>query len=337
MRIGVIAFTARGFDLGARLCVVLEQKSHITAVTRCGDQELAAWTDEHFKSDNALVFIGAAGIAVRAVAPLIKSKTTDPAVIVLDEYGRFAIPILSGHIGGANALAKDISSLLGALPIITTATDSGGLFAIDSWATQRGLHIINPERIKRVSALLLAGETVAFRSLFPVAGALPDGFVQNIKKSDVSITIKTRGRPEMLRLVPPVLTLGVGCRKGVTASDLERAFDMILRKAGFYREAVAQVCSIDLKTGEAGLVEFCRLNGLPFKTFSAAELNALKGNFTASEFVWKTTGVDNVCERSAVLGSGGELLTKKDADNGITMAFAAAPYTVRFTEEKVHG
>jgi cobalt-precorrin 5A hydrolase len=199
------------------------------------------------------------------------------------------------------------------------------------------LHIINPERIKRVSALLLAGETVAFRSLFPVAGALPDGFVQNIKKSDVSITIKTRGRPEMLRLVPPVLTLGVGCRKGVTASDLERAFDMILRKAGFYREAVAQVCSIDLKTGEAGLVEFCRLNGLPFKTFSAAELNALKGNFSASEFVWKTTGVDNVCERSAVLGSGGELLTKKDADNGITMAFAAAPYTVRFTEEKVHG
>jgi cobalt-precorrin 5A hydrolase len=199
------------------------------------------------------------------------------------------------------------------------------------------LRIINPERIKRVSALLLAGETVAFRSLFPVEGSLPDGFAEKIKKSDVSITIKTRGRPETLRLVPPVLTLGVGCRKGVTASELERAFDTILRKASFYREAVAQVCSIDLKSGEAGLVEFCRLNGFLFKTFSATQLNALKGNFTTSEFVRKTTGVDNVCERSAVLGSGGALLTKKDAGNGITMAFAAAPYTVHFTEEKAYG
>jgi cobalt-precorrin 5A hydrolase len=268
-----------------------------------------------------------------APSPAYQIKIRRSAVIVLDEGGSFAIPLLSGHIGGANMLAKEIAGLLGALPIITTATDSGGLFAIASWAARTGLRIINPGRIKRVSALLLAGETVAFRSLFPVIGPLPEGFVENTKKSDVAVTIKTRGRPEMLRLVPPVLTLGVGCRKDVAAPELERAFDMILRKAGFYREAVAQVCSIDLKADEAGLLEFCRTNGLPFKTFSAAALNALKGRFTASEFVRQTTGVDNVCERSAVCGSGGRLLTRKDAGNGITMAFAAAPYMVRFTEE----
>jgi cobalt-precorrin 5A hydrolase len=333
MRIGVIAFTARGMDLGARLCAALEQAGNQTSLSRCGDQELSTWTAVHFGSDNALIFVGAAGIAVRAIAPMLKSKTCDPAVVVLDEYGRFAIPLLSGHIGGANALAGSIADLLGALPIITTATDGGGLFAIDSWAAQQGLRIINPERIKRVSAHLLAGETVAFRSMFPLAGALPAGFVENAKKYDVSVTLKTRGLDDALRLVPRVLTLGVGCRKGVTALELSRAFDMLLRKSSFYKDAVAQVCSIDLKANEMGLLEFCRMNGLPFKTFSAEQLNALKGNFTASEFVRKTTGVDNVCERSAVLGSGGELLTKKDAGNGITMAFAAAPYMVRFTEE----
>lgn len=333
MKIGVIAFTARGMDLGARLCAALAQAGHETDLTRCGDQELAAWTAGHFSSDNALIFVGAAGIAVRAVAPLLKSKTCDPAVVVLDEYGRFAIPLLSGHIGGANALAGSIAELLGALPIITTATDGGGLFAIDSWAARQGLHIVNPERIKRVSAHLLSGETVAFRSLFPVAGALPDGFVENVRKYDVSVTIKTKGSGSALKLVPRVLTLGVGCRRGVTATELDRAFDMLLRKGSFYKEAVAQACSIDLKATEPGLLEFCRANGLPFKTFSAEQLSVLKGNFTASEFVRKTTGVDNVCERSAVLGSGGTLLTKKDAGSGITMAVAAAPFTVRFTEE----
>jgi cobalt-precorrin 5A hydrolase len=337
MRIGVIAFTARGFDLGVRLCAGLEQSGNEAGLSRCGDRELGTWTAEHFNTDNALVFIGAAGIAVRALAQHIRSKTTDPAVIVLDEYGRFAIPLLSGHIGGANALAKSIAALLGALPIITTATDGGGLFAIDSWAVRQGLRIINPERIKRVSALLLAGEAVAFRSLFPIEGPLPDGFAEDLRKYDVSITIKTKGKIDALRLVPRVLTLGVGCRRGVSSAELERAFHMLLKKASFHKEAVAQVCSIDLKADEPGLVEFCRSNGLPFKTYSAAQLNALKGRYTVSEFVRQTTGVDNICERSAVLGSGGTLLTKKDAGCGITMAFAVAPYTVRFSEEQAYG
>lgn len=333
MKIGVIAFTSRGYDLGARLCSTLEGMSHTVSLSRCGDQKLSAWSAARFSSDNALVFIGAAGIAVRAVASYVKSKTTDPAVIVLDELGRFVIPILSGHIGGANELAKDIAKQLDAIPVITTATDSSGLFAIDSWASRCGMRIINPERIKRVSAFLLAGEAVSFRSLFPIEGSLPDGFIENTKKYDVAITVKTKGNIDALKLVPPILTLGVGCRRGVSSEELNRAFDMIIKKASFYKEAVAQVCSIDLKADEPGLLEFCRLSSLPFRTFSAAQLNALKGHFSASEFVRRTTGTDNVCERSAVLGSSGTLLTKKDAGSGITMAFAIAPYTVRFMED----
>lgn len=333
MNIGVIAFTSRGHALGTRLCTALEQLNHTVSLSRCGDHKLSVWSSAHFTSDSALVYIGAAGIAVRAIAPYIKSKTTDPAVVVLDEQGRFVIPILSGHIGGANELAKDIAQQLDAIPVITTATDGSGIFAVDSWASKLGMRIINPERIKRVSALLLAGEAVSFRSLFPVEGRLPDGLTENTKKYDVAITVKTKGNIDALKLVPPVLTLGVGCRRGVSSEELSRAFDMILKKASFYKEAVAQVCSIDLKADEPGLIEFCRANSLPLRTFSSTELNALKGHFSASEFVRRTTGTDNVCERSAVLGSGGKLLTKKDAGGGITMAFAIAPYSVRFANE----
>jgi cobalt-precorrin 5A hydrolase len=333
MNIGLISFTAKGFALGQRLCRYMEAAEHTAMLVRCGDAQLSVWTAERFAADDALIFIGSAGIAVRAIAPHVQSKTSDPAVLVIDDNGRFVIPLLSGHIGGANELAGTVAKMLEAIPVITTATDGSGVFAVDTWAVRQGLRIINPERIKRVSALLLAGEQVGYRSLFPVLGALPEGFYESTKRYDVSITIKTKGSPEALKLVPPVLTLGVGCRKGVTAQELEQGFELILKKASFYKEAVIQVCSIDLKAGEPGLVEFCRFYGFPFKTFSADQLNAVKGSFTASEFVRKTTGTDNVCERSAVLGSGGTLLTKKDAGNGMTMAFAMAPYWVRFREE----
>lgn len=333
MNIGIITFTAGGYILGERLNACLFAAGHEAGLFRCAAGTLTGWTKSHFMTEHALIFIGAAGIALRAVAPHIKSKTTDPAVIVLDEQGRFVIPLLSGHIGGANELAKDIAAMLDAIPVITTATDCGGIFAIDTWAHKNKLRILNPERIKYVSARLLNGETVTYRSLFPVDGDLPDGFAENSKQYDISITIKTKGNETALKLVPPVLTLGVGCRKGVSASDLAYTFEMLLRKASFHKEAVAQVCSIDLKADEPGLLEFCRQNGFPFKTFSAEKLNAVRGHFTASEFVRKTTSTDNVCERSAVLGSGGELLTKKDAGNGITMAFATAPYSVRFRED----
>ena len=333
MNIGIITFSNGGSILGERLSSCLQIEGYETGLFRCTTGTLASWTKSHFISDNALIFIGAAGIAMRATAPHIKSKTTDPAVIVIDERGRYVIPLLSGHIGGANELAQNISVMLNAMPIITTATDCSGVFAIDTWARKNKLHIYNPERIKYVSARLLNGETVAFRSLFPVAGNLPDGLIENSRQYDISITIKTKGNTAALKLVPPVLTLGVGCRKGVSCDDLACAFDMILKKASFHKEAVTQVCSIDLKAEEPGLLEFCRQSGLTFKVFSAEQLNAVRGQFTASEFVRKTTGTDNVCERSAVLGSGGELLTKKDAGNGITMAFAIAPHTVRFRED----
>jgi cobalt-precorrin 5A hydrolase len=333
MKIGIICFTAHGQALAESLCEKLHGAEHDADAYRCGKDALGDWTGTRFTTDDALVFVGAAGIAVRAIHPYIKSKTSDPAVIVLDECGKFIIPILSGHIGGANRLSREIAGILHALPVITTATDCNSVFAIDTWAAENGIRIVNPEQIKWISARLLASETVSVKSFFPVIGKSPAGLSLTEDEYDIVLTVRSKGRRDALRLVPPILTLGVGCRRGITAEELEDAYALILKKACCLKEAVAQVCSIDMKQNEKGLADFCGRNGLPLLTFSAEQLAAVPGRFSSSEFVRNATGVDNVCERSAVLGSGGALYVKKNAGNGITMALAIAPYTVRFMEE----
>lgn len=148
------------------------------------------------------------------------------------------------------------------------------------------------------------------------------------------ITHRAPGCEKALRLIPPIVTLGVGCKKGIGPKAIEHAFEQTLKKANCHPLAVVRVCSIDLKAQEPGILEFCRSRALPFKTFSAQELAAVPGSYAASAFVNRVTGVDNVCERSAVLGSkdGGRLLAGKNAENGVTMALAVSPYTIYFNK-----
>ena len=120
-----------------------------------------------------IVFVGAAGIAVRAAAPYLAGKAYDPAVVVIDEQGRFVIPLLSGHLGGANELAGRLAEGLGATAVITTATDGRAVFAVDSWAKSHECVVFDPENIKYISGALLRGDTVGLRSAFPVDGLLP--------------------------------------------------------------------------------------------------------------------------------------------------------------------
>ena len=163
-----LAFTAKGEALAHRLAEALPG-----SVSRCGgDVTLKGWTVEHFAQDEALIFVGAVGIAVRAIAPHCRSKAADPAVVGVDEGGNFAVPLLSGHLGGANALARALAKACGAVPVITTATDVNGLFAVDLWAKAQNCAVLEPERIKRVSGALLAGQTVRYWSPWPVAGTI---------------------------------------------------------------------------------------------------------------------------------------------------------------------
>jgi len=320
MTIRLLAFTRRGYDLARRIAAEVGGEA-----SRCGEEgSLARWTEEQVSQAEALVFVGAAGIAVRAMAPHVRSKASDPAVLVVDETGRYVIPILSGHLGGANALARQIAASIGGQAVITTATDLNGVFSVDLWARAQNCTVLEPQRIRTVSAPLLAGETVAFESDYPVSGTVPDGLTPG-KNGGFSVSLFPAG-DSRLHLVPRIVSLGVGCKKDTPREDIEAAFSRLLANSGLCPASVVQVCTIRQKGSEPGLLAFCDGHGWPLRTFSAQELADLPGRFSSSDFVAQTVGVDNVCERSAVLGSGGTLLIPKQAGGGVTLAAAAAPY-----------
>lgn len=320
-----IAFTDKGFALARRLAAALDG----TAVRCGGDITLAGWTAEGFAQAKALVFVGAAGIAVRACAPYLKSKDKDPAVVAVDECARFVVPLVSGHLGGANDLARQIAALCGAQAVITTATDANGVFAVDSWAVRQGCTVSPVKSIKTVSAKLLAGEPIRLRSDWPITGTPPAGVLPvEVGPCDVHLTLAApaEGDNGPLRVIPKILLAGIGCRKGTPMADIEAAVLSALEKAGADPLAVRGVTSIDCKGQEPGLVELCRVHGWDFTTFSPEVLAAQQGNFSDSEFVRKTVGTGNVCERSAV-AAGGTLILQKQVGKGVTVALARLPFS----------
>lgn len=318
-----LAFTDTGLALAKRLAAALPG-----SVARCGREgiSLASWTAAQFVQSDALIFVGAAGIAVRAIAPYCKSKATDPAVVVVDECGRFAVPVLSGHLGGANDLARAIAAVCGAVPVITTATDAHGLFAVDEWAKHQNCTVLESERIKLVSGKLLAGQPVFYWADFPVTGTAPAGLfpADAPETADLALTLCPTG--QALHLVPRIGVLGIGCKRGTSADTLEAAFAAFCALHGLAAQAITAAASIDLKQNEPGLLSFCENHGLPVRFYSAAQLRSVPGQFTPSPFVQSVTGVDNVCERAAVLDAGGSLFYPKFACNGVTFALACRPF-----------
>ena len=333
MNLALTAFTRRGMALAERLGKALAAEGHVCALDcpgrlaaelgRTGGYErVGDWTGAQFSRQDALIFVGAAGIAVRAIAPYVRDKFTDPAVLSLDEAGRFVVPLLSGHVGGANDLARRAAELLGATPVISTATDVNGLFAVDAWATGHTLAITDRRLAKKISAALLEGSRAGFASDLPLD--CPADLCEGRADLGVWVTCRAGGGPfpETLRLVPRCLALGIGCRRGSGEAAIRAAVEAAL--PGWDLLAVKQVGTIDLKRDEPGLLAFCASLGVPLTAYTAQELNAAEGTFTPSEFVRSVTGVDNVCERAAVL-SGGRLAVPKLAKDGVTVAAALLP------------
>ena len=242
-------------------------------------------------------------------------------MVVVDERGQFAIPILSGHLGGANDLAREIAALLGGQAVITTATDVNGAFAVDQWARAQGLAVCNPEKIVDVSSALLEGKAVSLWSRWPIAGVRPAGVSDGEREAaDVAVDWY-RPERDALWLCPRTLRAGVGCRRGTGAGAIRALLDAVLGGERLSPLGLEAVCSIDLKGDEPGLLALCGELDLPLTTYTARELEAVPGEFSASPFVAEITGVDNVCERAA-LAAGGVLLRKKTAQDGVTLALA---------------
>lgn len=325
MTCAYLAFTSKGLALARKLAA-----AQPGAVARCGENgvTLANWTAAQFAQSDALVFVGAVGIAVRAIAPHCRSKATDPAVVVLDECGRFAIPLLSGHLGGANDLARRLAKACGAVPVITTATDANGVFAVDEWAKHQHCLVAEPARIKKVSSALLAGRTVRFASDWPIQGTPPAGVepAGDAAQASFALTITPTMTSNALHIIPRIAVLGIGCKRGTPADKLADAFAAFCAKTKLAPQSIAAAASIDLKKDELGLAEFGQKQGWPVTFYTADELRAMPGQFAHSDFVQSITGVDNVCERAAVLAAGGPLVFHKFARTGVTFALAARPF-----------
>jgi cobalt-precorrin 5A hydrolase len=345
MKIEMLCCTDQGLVLAKKLAGLLAKAGHSCTVSRSSsDLPAGRWAAERFDRADALVFVAASGIAIRAVAPHLKSKLTDPAVLAMDAAGRYVIPLLSGHVGGANRLARQIEALIGAEAVITTGTDRLGYFSPDEWAAGQGLIIANPGAIVSVSAALIRGESIKIYSDFAIEGQPPGqvclvpGGTEAIPSDETAphmvISCRAVRSQGALHLIPPALTLGVGCRKGVSADAIELAVQTTLDQAGYDLRAICRVASIDLKANEPGLLDFCARYDLPLVTYPAATLAALPGDFTPSAFVQKVTGVDNVCERSA-LSEGGTLLMKKTTAGGVALALAGMPFPLSFEEPMV--
>ncbi len=313
-RIKVIAFTQKGVELAKRVQAVLEDASvELFAHERFSSDNVLSidsaksFTQRYFDLSDALIFIGAAGIAVRSIAPYLVSKTSDPAVLVMDEAGSFIIPILSGHLGGSTKLADKLSDAIGACAVQTTASEVRGIQAVDSWAKEHQMHIDNPEEIVSVSSARLDGKEVG-----------------------VAVTERLMPAPfkKTLFLRPKNLVLGLGCKKG---ADPKMVRDFILESLedeGLSLNSVFALASIDIKATEPALIEFCEEFGLEFKTYSKNELNTVKNYVSKSDFVKSTVGVDCVCEKSALLAAGptSELLVSKLVKSSLaTLAIAHLP------------
>lgn len=327
--ISSIAFTKKGQHLGEKIEINIAEPFNFH---RCMSGELSAWTSKNFYTSKALIFIGATGIAVRAIAAHIKSKTSDPAVIVIDELGKYVIPILSGHLGGANELSLQIADIIGATPIITTATDLENVFAIDNWAKENGYSILNPHLIKKISSRLLENRQITYYSENKISDLdnVDILYTKDKNTADLLISPYLNNNPNSLHIVPPVFALGVGCKKGTNYEIIEKTYTEFLESHNISDKSVFGVATIDLKKNESGLLTFCKNNNFSLTCYSSSQLNELTGKFTESEFVKKITGVDNICERSAVLKSNkGKLIINKTKFKGITFALAE-----RKSEEK---
>ena len=301
------------------------------------DDSLASWTRRQFQDKDALIFVGAAGICVRSIAPYVRSKKTDPAVIVIDEQGRHAISLLSGHIGGANALTLLAAKILGAEPVITTATDLHGKFAVDAFAARREMHLDSMSLAKEIAAALVEDRRIGMYSAFPVLGEIPEELDLN-GKEDLGFAVDVRrSHPfeRTLHLVPRAVALGIGCRKGTDGQALKEFVREELDRQGIFLESVCAVASIELKKDEAGLRTLAEDMGVPFQVYTAEELEQAESEdgFTESGFVKQVTGIGNVCERSALCMAGTRrLLIRKTARNGMTLAAALTDYTLCMEE-----
>jgi cobalt-precorrin 5A hydrolase len=283
------------------------------------------------------VFIMAAGIVVRCIAAHLVHKTRDPAVVVCDEAGRFAISLVSGHMGGANALSRTVSGITGGQPVITTATDVNRVPAIDLIAVESRLTIDNPEAIKTVNMALVTGEPIAVHDPYgKVIPQLPPDQVAPWSAGEAAQGraaifvdhVRLDPPPRALILRPASLVAGMGCNRDTDVGEMRELLEETFAANGLALSCLRAVATVDLKADEPGLLALAETLHVPLMTFDRDRLKAVERVPTPSAEVEKHIGVKSVCEAAALLATHrGRLIVPKQKTANVTLAVAADDYS----------
>jgi cobalt-precorrin 5A hydrolase len=347
----VIVVTGHGIAIGKQILTAMKQ-AHLyipASYRKHKDRRISCYVNLEqdmsilFKTYRKIIFIMAAGIAVRMVAPYLKSKWEDPAVVVMDDQGKNIISLLSGHWGGANELTRDLAQLLGGHRVITTASDIRGLPSLDVMIQELGTDSFSKQKLKKIQAALIAGQQVGF---YPAdLRSFPEmrhhdnlrfyNTVEKLVSSNCSAGLGfthekkplAKNKPYFLFVNPKDIVIGIGCNKGVAVREVKDAVSTVLKKLDMPAAAICALCTITAKSREKGLIEYATAQGIPLKFYNPAELNSVKITSRKSIHAQRAFGVQGVAEPSAILGSqGGKLLMKKLKMGNITLAVARMPF-----------
>ncbi len=346
--LALVALTRGGAALGGRLAAALGGTLH--APERfAGDAAnpyegpVADLVGNLWAHHDGLVLLMPVGVAVRAIAPLLTDKRTDPGIVALDEGGRYAVSVAGGHLGGANALAREVARIAGGEAVITTASDVRGLPALDLLGSARGWTVATPDALTAAAAALVNGERVAAfqeagsRAWFshPEAAALDHvARIEDLGAPTIAAALvvthrrgsalppEVRDKATTVIYHPPCLSIGVGCARGVSKEEIAGAVEGVLADHGLALAAVRELASIDVKRDEAGLLAYASTLNKPIRFFGAAELNRVPVR-KPSPAALAAVGAHGVAEPAALLAGGTRtLLVEKVVYGRVTVAVA---------------
>ncbi len=341
--LAIWAITPNGIRLGFDLCghfkgacLFVPDKEKAELQNKCAKpirmvrfSKLKAELTDQFNRYKAHIFIFSTGISVRMIAPLLKGKTIDPAVVVVDESGLNAISLISGHLGGANELAGKVGQAIGASPVITTATDLSNLPSIDMIAKDARVYIENPNAIKHVNMKFLKGEKISvYDPMEIVLPRIPGSFIKttpnDLADYDVLCTWKAAKVPrETLILRPRVLSIGVGCNRNTPAEDILDFLIVIFKKHRLNLDAILTIATTVVKADEEGILALGETLNRPIKFYERDQLNSVESIENPSAMAEKYLGVKSVCEAAAILGAQrGNLILPKQKTKDVTLAVA---------------
>ena len=345
-KIALWAITPKGALLARKIAESLpDARLHLSADLGIFDipascfERLSDAIVSDFHAYTGHVFIMSTGIVVRLIASCIQNKTTDPAVVVVDETGRHAVSLLSGHLGGANSLAIKVAGLTGAEPVITTATDVNQVPAIDLLAKQHNLFIENPEAIKNINMAFITGKKFylhdPYKLLRDSLGS--SNILTDFKKTQITGNEDMPGvfiddtltdlSKKMLILRPGSLVAGIGCNRNTTMKEIKEFFEKVLEESKLAIYSVIRIATINLKADELGLIALAKELNLPISFYNKDELNRADGIKSPSDMVEKHTGAKSVCEAAAILASkNGKLIVTKHSTRNVTVAIARIPF-----------